>query len=338
MPELLNVRCSCGHGIFRVFRVHLVRLGPTSRALADREHARRNYRGVCRAAGSGTNLATARHGCRDWAPRSPGSLLDCMLRLARIAPGMLKNIDSHDEVPLVDPGTDRAHNSRMRSGPALPLPLGTVILLATLALGGCGSSGAGNSSAGGSGQTGGASQAGEGSAGDGVKAGTAGTPGTSGAGGSGGGVPIAGASSSAGGAMLGASGSGGHGTPDMSDPSCPATLPAPGATCSTAGVCNYSDCAGVGRSIATCDGVKFSVTTDPCQSEPCGTTGLQPLYCLPNEICIEHQAGNSWHECRPDPCAPGAQACSCASALCGANSSCSFQNFKLVCGCPGSCA
>jgi hypothetical protein len=241
---------------------------------------------------------------------------------------------------MLDPGTDRAHHSRMRSGPALPSPLGTVILLAALALGGCGSSGAAASSAGGSGQTGGSSQAGEASAGDGVKAGSAGELGTSGRGGSGGGAPIAGASSSGGGAMVGASGSGGHGTADTSDPACPATLPAMGATCSTAGVCNYADCAGVGRSIATCDGVKFSVTTAPCQSVPCGTTGLPAhvLYCLPTELCIEHQAGNSWYECRPDPCAPAAQACGCASTLCGGNSSCSFQNFKLVCGCTGTCA
>ncbi|HET7542416.1 MAG TPA: hypothetical protein VFK05_21250 [Polyangiaceae bacterium] len=224
----------------------------------------------------------------------------------------------------------------MKSARALPISLGVIISMAALAVGGCGSSGGDASTAGSSSQAG-SSQAGTASAGHGGNAGTASGPETSG---SGGGVPSAGASGSGGGAIGGASGSGGHGTADMSDPACPATLPAMGATCTTAGVCNYSDCAGAGHSIATCDGVKFSVTTTPCQSVPCGTTGSPPhaLSCLPNEICIEHQGGNVWYECRPDPCAPSAQACGCASALCGSNSSCAFQNFKLVCGCTGSCA
>ena len=225
----------------------------------------------------------------------------------------------------------------MRSRPALPISLG-IVILAALAVGGCGSSDAGASPAGGSSQAGGTSQAGAASAGHGGNAGTAGGPATSGTGGSVGGAATAGASG--GGAMAGASGSGGQGTADMSDPACPATLPAMGATCSTAGVCNYLDCAGAGQSIATCDGVKFTVTTTPCQSVPCGTTGLpaHALSCLPNEICVEHQGGNAWYECRPDPCAPATQACGCAGSLCDCNSVCSFQNFKLVCSCTGSCA
>ncbi|HEY3253180.1 MAG TPA: hypothetical protein VGJ91_04495 [Polyangiaceae bacterium] len=223
----------------------------------------------------------------------------------------------------------------MSSGLALPISI--AISLAALVLVGCGSSAAGPSSG----------TAGEpGAAGE-----SAGKAGMSGKGGSGGGVPIAGASGSGGGAIAGASGSGGGAiagtsgsggqpTADQSDPACPATVPAMGATCSTAGVCNYLDCAGAGQSTATCDGVTFSVTTGPCQAVPCGTTGSPPhaLSCTPDEICVEHQGGNVWYECRPDPCAPAAQGCGCASSLCGAKSSCAFQSFKLVCGCTGSCA
>lgn len=266
-------------------------------------------------------------------PQRVGSALDWMLKRARILPSGFQKYRFSGGGG--GPGHRSCWQPRMRSAPALPISLGVVISMAALGVGGCGSTGAGGSS-----EAGGSSHAGAESAGHGGNAGTAGGSGTSGTGGSGGRVPTAGASGRGGGASGGASGSGGQGTADMSDPACPATLPATGATCTTVGVCNYSDCAGAGQSIATCDGVKFSVMTSPCQSVPCGTTGspAHALSCLPNEICVEHQGGNVWYECRPDRCAPGAQACSCSSALCGSNSSCAFQNFKLVCGCSGGCA
>jgi len=345
VPELLRLRCSRGRGIFRVLQVHLARVRPTSVASADCAHTRPNYPALSRSG----KWHKSGHGTTRLSRLGPAVVWVCAGLHVRTGTNRTKCIEKYRFSPqkyrfsprgaIADLGTDRAHNSSMSSGLAFPISLGIAILMAALPVGGCGSSDASASSAGVPSEAGGSSQAGAAGAGHGGNAGTAGEPGSSGMGGSGG-APIAGASSSAGGATVGASGSGGHGIEDMSDPACPAMVPAIGATCSKPGVCNYSDCAGAGQSIATCDGVKFSVTSTPCQSVPCGTTGLpaHALYCLPNELCVQHQAGNSWYECRPDPCAPGAQACGCASTLCGANSSCSFQNFKLVCSCTGSCA
>lgn len=259
---------------------------------------------------------------------------------------LLGNIDSQRREARIDSRHRLCCPERMRNGPAFSVSVRTAILLAALAVGGCGSSAADSPSAGGSSAAAGARDVG---AGRGGGVGTAGGPGTSGGGGSGAGAATAGASnggatsagaSSGGATTAGASGSGGQGSAGMSALACPATVPATGASCSTPGVCNYSDCGGAGLSTATCDGVTFSVTASPCQAVPCGTTGSPPhaLSCMPNEICVSHQAGNSWFECRPDPCAPGAEACGCASALCGSPSNCSFQNFKLICSCTGICA
>lgn len=150
-----------------------------------------------------------------------------------------------------------------------------------------------------------------------------------------------GGNAGAGGAVGTARASGGAvGAAGSSGLACPAAVPTAGPACSVAGVCNYSNCAGAGQSTASCDGAKFSVTTAPCQAAPCGMTGFPPtaFSCKPNEICIEHQGGNVFYECRPDPCAPNAQACACAASLCGANSTCSFQSSKLICACAGGCA
>ena len=222
------------------------------------------------------------------------------------------------------PGTHCAEAESMRLGVAPSISFGMVVSLAAFAASGCGSSAPDASSASAeAGAAGGSSQAGGSS-----EAGSAGA-GRSGSAGSGGAVGAASAGSSGNGGSAGASGL-----------ACPAAVPTAGAVCSVAGVCNYSDCAGAGQSAATCDGANFSVTTTPCQATPCGMTGFpqKALSCMPNEICIEHQGGNVFYECRPDPCAPNAQACGCAASLCGANTTCSFQNSKLICACVGGCA
>jgi hypothetical protein len=215
--------------------------------------------------------------------------------------------------------------------------LGALASLAALAASGCGSTAA-DSAAGSAGTgaesgsnpagSGGASPSGTGGAAAGHSGSTAIGRGGSGAAGTGsGGAGAAGTS-------------GGVGTAGAPGLSCPAVAPTSGATCSVTGVCNYLDCAGAGQTTATCDGAKFSVATAPCQSTPCGMTGYPPkeLTCMPNEICVEYEGGNAYFACQPDPCAPNAQACGCAATLCGATSTCSFQNSKLVCACAAGCA
>jgi len=136
-----------------------------------------------------------------------------------------------------------------------------------------------------------------------------GTTGSAGTGGGGGGATgAAGIGGAAGDRPSGGSG----GSAGLN---CPASAPKGGDVCNAIG-----DCA--------------------CKTIPCGTTGYPPapLTCMPGQICIEHQSGNLWYECRPDPCSPSAQSCACAGTLCGANSTCSFQGAMMICGCANGCA
>jgi hypothetical protein len=74
---------------------------------------------------------------------------------------------------------------------------------------------------------------------------------------------------------------------DCAEPACPKAVPTNGAPCGPLSqTCSYEDCAGAGRTIATCTASAWKVTTSPCATLACqGTSGLG-LVCAAGMVCI----------------------------------------------------
>lgn len=105
-------------------------------------------------------------------------------------------------------------------------------------------------------------------------------------------------------------------------PTCPSARPAPGGSCGEVALtCLFEDCAGVGRSYATCTGGKWSVETIACTSVICGTSTSTGLTCALGQVCL-HQItiGGAKMEtatCVPTSCGTGPISPSCVPSAVG---------------------
>jgi hypothetical protein len=121
----------------------------------------------------------------------------------------------------------------------------------------------------------------------------------SGAGGSGGGGSggSGGGSGGAGGSVLG---------------SCPGAAPADGQACTVAGSCFYEDCAGSGRTVATCVNGAWAVETGPCTGVFC-----QSQTCAVGQLCVIRAGGALLVDCASNTCGSAAIGCGCLQSCAG---------------------
>ena len=169
----------------------------------------------------------------------------------------------------------------------------------------------------------GAAQGGSASGNGGSSSGAAGTTnahggnGQSGSGGASGGA--GGTSSVAGKGGAGAAGAGGVGGGAATVPPCPGTAPVSAARCgSNSQVCFYEDCAGAGRSVATCTNGSWSVEVGACAAVQCAYP--VSMSCVSGQICSVTAGGALLARCVENGCGKGAITCACASSC----SSCSI--------------
>lgn len=166
-----------------------------------------------------------------------------------------------------------------------------------------------------------------------------------GGGASGGSVGTAGSGGTAGGGGTGGAGAGGAsggsagGAPA---PACPATPPTAASACASNGrACFYEDCAGTGRTAATCSNGSWAVQTGACAAVHCiGLPGS--MSCASGQVCSVSESGTISGMCVQSTCGKGPITCACANASCA---SCSVagnvqQGVTVTCNnCPqGGCA
>lgn len=208
---------------------------------------------------------------------------------------------------------------------------------------GCNSGSAGRGNGGAPGSTGGAGAAGRGggsaagATGDsggsgGMQDGAAGTghAGMIGGAGSGAGATAgsgdagdAGGVTGMGGAVAGTGGivgTGGAGTVFQQN-TCPTTPPAEGSSCDGQNAwCFYQDCAGAGRTLATCTGNNWHIETGACGMTYCtgpGATGN----CPENQYCVVQSGGALLSRCETNALCNGGPVspCGCRGDLCKAS-------------------
>ena len=161
----------------------------------------------------------------------------------------------------------------------------------------------------------------------GVTAGTGGTiAGTGGAIVSSGGSRDAGAdatlASEVGGGTVDTGGSrdgGSGGAPGLDGPalaSCPSAAPRDGDPCGAAEICYYEDCAGTGRTVASCANDSWTVTVGTCKTATCrsGTAGAS---CDAGQLCLAIASGVPIALCAPNTCGTGPVSCSCLQSCTG---------------------
>jgi hypothetical protein len=93
-------------------------------------------------------------------------------------------------------------------------------------------------------------------------------------------------------------------------PACPAIPPADQASCAPVDhPCFYEDCAGQGRTLATCAGGKWTVQTSACDPVNCAGVGVTPaaLTCAAGEVCVRTSTSNVVMTIKP----------SCVANTCG---------------------
>jgi hypothetical protein len=245
-------------------------------------------------------------------------------------------------VPSIRPGAARHGSARV--GPTRSLTLAVLTLCVA-----CGSAQtdphpAADGSSGTSGSSGasGSNSGASGSAGNGQSGGGAGGEGTAHAGSSNGGAS-GGASGTSGSAGKGGGSAGGEtgGAGGMTViPSCPATPPGASSCASNAQECFYEDCAGVGRSVATCTNGTWSVQRAACGAVECSAYPASKS-CASGQICSVSEGGALLASCIENHCGTGPVTCECAASC----ASCSIlgsleQGVTVICGaCPsGTCA
>jgi hypothetical protein len=204
-------------------------------------------------------------------------------------------------------------------GDQLPAKAGSAGAAGTVAASGSGTNGGSADEGGDAGGSGGRPTGGVGGRATGGASATAGTTGNGGKGGTG-----------AGGAT------GGAGSLTLA---CPANPPVHGSSCTPLPeACFYEDCAGVGRTAATCNQGAWAVQTTGCAAVQCD--GLSTT-CSSGQICSVIQGGAHLAMCTESACGTGPVTCACAGASC-ANCSISGspeQGVTVICNtCPqGGC-
>src|SRR6478736_4933837 len=114
--------------------------------------------------------------------------------------------------------------------------------------------------------------------------------------------------------QAGTSGSGGAsggsgGTPAANG--CPAAPPLSGSPCAYPGPCFYQDCAGAGRTSATCGNGVWIIESAPCSAVECGSA---PIHCSSEQFCSIAEGGTLSAMCSQSSCGTGLVTCACAHA------------------------
>jgi hypothetical protein len=117
----------------------------------------------------------------------------------------------------------------------------------------------------------------------------------------------------------GISGDGGSGaTGGSSTAGCPDTPPVVGDACSTALLCAYDDCAGAGRTIATCEDGTWSTETGPCDGLDCiYSASVVVGSCEAGRVCMFFDAGVPSIRCVDNTCGTGPVSYDCISGCDG---------------------
>ena len=178
-----------------------------------------------------------------------------------------------------------------------------------------------------------------GGAGGGASGGAAGGHGGGAAGG-----PAGGAGGAATGGTAGAAGArgagGGGGTDSHMTTDCPTAPPSAGQNCPAPMTCYYEDCAGAGRTVATC---AFRTEAQPhwlLSTAACGTVrcaGFSSMTCPAGQLCVIHAGGTLSATCAANTCGTSAVTCGCFQSC---DSNCTMMGaadggFTLYCdACP----
>jgi len=188
-------------------------------------------------------------------------------------------------------------------------------------------------------------------AGGGATSGAAGRNGGGAAGANGGSAGTSGGSAGAqggggkGGAGAGGATAGGGGV--AQGLACPENPPGTAVSCNSDGqVCFYEDCAGAGRTVATCQRLGGARLSWTLQTAACGAVqcvGLpSAMSCTSGQICSVSEGGTIGGMCAESSCGTGPVTCACAHASC---TNCAIsggvgQGFTVTCSnCPqGGCA
>jgi len=166
-------------------------------------------------------------------------------------------------------------------------PLCALAICALALVAGCGTSGASHDASGGAGSTGAGGAAGVGGA-----AGAAGVGGATGVG--------------------GAAGTGGGG--GSAPAGCPVAAPTDSSACNAAASCFYEDCAGAGRTVATCANGAWNVQTGPCTGVFCLSQT-----CAIGQVCFMSAGGALLVQCVANTCGAAAIGCGCLQSCLGSN-------------------
>ena len=163
-----------------------------------------------------------------------------------------------------------------------------------------------------------------------------------------GGTFATGGSSSAGGTIAtgGKIGTGGTlATGGSSSVACPSMAPAASSPCTSTNLsCFYEDCAGAGRTQATCgSNGTWSIDTAACGTITCSNYGvISPTTCQPGQYCRITYAGASYAMCVTSTCGQGPVTDSCLSSYSCSVSKSLTNGIIVSCnGCPagsGGCA
>jgi len=96
---------------------------------------------------------------------------------------------------------------------------------------------------------------------------------------------------------------------------CPSTAPTNASPCTDAGrECAYEDCAGVGRTMARCEGGAWAVETAPCADFVVCSSGFD---CAVGAVCVFKPVnGEPYGTCSPNQCLTGPISCDCVQG-CG---------------------
>jgi hypothetical protein len=97
---------------------------------------------------------------------------------------------------------------------------------------------------------------------------------------------------------------------------CPNAAPRDGDGCASAQSCFYEDCAGAGRTVATCVQGAWSVTNGPCNTFAC-QSGITATSCEAGKVCVAIASGFPVTLCVTNSCGTGPVSCDCVDSCIG---------------------
>ena len=169
--------------------------------------------------------------------------------------------------------------------------------------------------------------------------------------GTGGATVATGGSGGMGGATIGSGGAAGRdagpgggagGTTGLDGPTaaaCPGAPPRDGDPCGASQTCYYEDCAGAGRTVATCTKGGWAASVAACKSVAC-RSGTTSTTCDAGKLCLAIASGSPVAACAPNTCGAGAIACDCLPSCTGTCtvSGTAADGIVINCNpCPGGC-